>query len=282
MVIDAALARGIRRGYMRHLRDAWRAHRLKSIADGARNRLSCVDTQKAYRKSLAACRSRLGTLLGVTELEVNTPSRSGWLALSLVPVFDEGSSGSADALECYASFLLRPGGAGSRRLRVSFSGHALDRIIQRSGLINTPVTEQDVRAINAEFADALHYASPAFAAITTQPGDDAGRLTLLLPSPHGFFLGRFDPAESMLRVKTFVDESRLRRSQREALLELNGIDQGRLALVSFSMITPGWLGCADADLSVVLLRIWRELDWRREPGLAGMSDAAGVHRRSAF
>lgn len=282
MVIDSGLARGIRHGYMRQVRDAWIRFGQCWKSARLRNRRPVVDTPKSFRRACDTARAWLGPLLNVTEMQVSAGSKSAWLASSMVPHFDENALGVGDMLQGQVVGFLRPGGAYFHSYPVHVTGHALDRVIQRAGLVTTPLAVADIHAINAEFADLLHFAVPAVCALGRMEADEAEELSILLPSHHGFFLGEFEPNAKRLVVRTFVDESKLWTAEREALRELNAVDESELAVLAFAWAVPSWMGGIDSPILSRLPAVWKQLGWRlrEEERPAGLSDRAWNSREA--
>jgi hypothetical protein len=274
--IDPGLARGIRRGYLRRLRAAWQTLRATNQAASNRNRYLSIDTPKAFRRSCREYRERLGPLLSITELTVTAGARQGWVSLALKPELDDAPLGHADGVSAAGFVLIRPGGFYRCDIQMRITGHAVDRVIQRSGLVELPLADADIHAINAEFADAMQFSGAALTALTRLPSDEAGRMSVLLPSASGFFLGGFDAEFGQLTIRTFVDESRLWSSEREALRELRRVGEVDLALATLQLLTRNWMRTGGERVGECLTEAWRRFGWRlAEEGLPqGLSDRA--------
>jgi hypothetical protein len=280
MVIDPGLARGIRHGYMRQVRDAWKRFGLRWKVAKQRSRHPAVDTPKSYRKACAQGRDWLGPLLNVTEMQLSSGAKAAWLSFSLQPHFDPTALGAGDLMRGQVLGFLRPGGGFLWDFPIAITGHTLDRVIQLAGLVTTPLAVADIHAINAEFADLLHFAGPAVAALARLPGTEAAELNVLLPSQHGFFLCDFVPSGQSLVVRTFVDEAKLWPAEREALRELREVNESELAVLALGAVAPRWMACADSWILSRLPEIWRHLGWRlkEEERPGGLSDRAWQSR----
>lgn len=278
--IDSGLARGIRRGYLRRLKAAWATLRARNRAALQRNRYLTIDTPKAFRRSCRQYRDRLGPLLTITELSVEAGARLGWISLALKPQLDVAPLGAADNLTATSFVFIKPGGAYRRDVSMRFTGHAIDRVIQRSGLVALPLSDADIHAINAEFADALHFSSAAITTLMQLSPEEAMAIPALLPSASGFFLGNFDPAGRELIIRTFVHQSRLWSSERQALSELRNISEAALALASLRALTDNWLPTGGEIVGERLSDAWRNFGWRlaEEEVPKGLSDRAWASR----
>lgn len=196
---------------------------------------------------------------------------------------DDAPLGLADSVMASGFVVIRPGGAYRRDIRMRFTGHAVDRVIQRSGHIGLPLADADIHAINAEFADALHFSSAALSALALLHAEEAHRMNVLLPSASGFFLGGFDAESQEITVRTFVDEGRLWSSERQALHELQRIGEGELAVATLRALTENWLSVGGEIVGQRLTEAWRKFGSRlaKEEVPQGMSDKAWESRSVA-
>lgn len=171
-----------------------------------------------------------------------------------------------------------------KTLPIHVSGHAIERVIQRSRLITLPIGRQDILAIHAEFADALPLACIAHDAVrqSIAAGSlaDAGRLTILLPSANGVFLCRWCEESGRLLIKTFIGRNQLNQAEIAAIDELKRFSEAQVAAHLLDGLAPGWLGLETRDLHAALVTAWRHFGWRldEEVRLPGMSDAAWSSR----
>lgn len=167
-------------------------------------------------------------------------------------------------------------------LRATFAAHAIDRVIQRARLVDLPPKFGDFEAINAEFADAVHFVAPALHVLARLNSADIAHLHLLLPAAHGFFLGCFDQDSGDVVIKTYVDQGKMRDYEREALRELQRIPTEVLALCSMGQLAPGWIATEIEAVGAKLHRVWRDYGWRlaEHEFPKGMSDRAWASRES--
>lgn len=277
MLIDKSLARGIRRAYLRVLEVELARIRTRLADDSDRNRLLSVRTPKAWRKACERLAQRIGHTLPGAQVRLESGARSVAAFFMVEPEIAENPA--FDAMRLRVDCLLRPGGHVRCVLPVRIYGHAIDRVIQRAGVVETPISPADIEAIHAEFADALAFAPVALAALAAQPPGVADEITVLLPAAHGVFLGTASAGE--LAIKTFVDQDRLVPAELDALRGLHELGQEQLTIRAVQQILPGWLNWAPpADLEDRLVSLWRELGWRlalREK-IPGLGDRAWASR----
>lgn len=281
MGINLSLARGIRRGYLRRLDEEWMRFRACSQRDIRRNRYLDSSTPKAHRRSCQQLVSWFSPLMPSAQLRVPGAAREAFVLFGLKPELDKVALGAGDAMHVTADCLLRPQADFRQRLPVRICGHAIDRVIQRAGVVSTPISDSDMEAIHAEFADLLSYVPAVLSTLAFLPRRDADGLNVLIPSHHGFFLGGLDDSKT-LAIKTFVDSDRLIECERQALVALGRIGEATLALHAVNYLARGWFSQPDQALMRQLSEIWRQFGWRLAAGElpAGLSDRAWA-RRSA-
>lgn len=275
MIIDPSLARGIRRSYLRRLEEELRAEGKRRQQHDDRNAHFSVETRRGFAKSCNLYRERLGPLLLVADVVINTRSRQAWAGFLLEPVTDPW-----EALRVSTRVVLRPCGAGRQPLRATFSLHAIDRVVQRSRLVVLPLGAPDIAAINSEFSDTLPFIPPALRALNRLEQREAARINIILPACHGLFLGSRDEEEGGLVIKTYVDRERLRSSQLQAIEALDRICDAQLSVQALAAQFPDWLSVDSEPFDLALIEIWREFGSRLaeecvEPGL---SDEAWANR----
>ncbi len=286
--IDASLARGIRRGYFRRLRQEWQAYATRRHMAAARNLPvgSRIESQRQLDRRITLFDRLLGPLLNVYSEQVNANSRSGGLYLSIEPHEISAKVQEDSHASVRACMLLRPGRPLTIKMPLTLRAHAVDRVVQRSGLIDAPVCDPEIQAINAEFADMLPLASFAsWMLLDMASGDDdvcLADLQVLMPAAHGVFLGGWDSEQSQLVIRTFVDYLKLNEAQREAVRELKSLHDGELGAQLLSEVSSGWLRLDQAPLRRRLVEAWRAYGYRfSEDRLhPGLSDRAWQERPS--
>lgn len=286
-MIDPSLARGIRRDYFRSLAREWRAFEQRTNCDAARNVRAMPPegfrSDKALRNGGRVLERRLGRLLPAAGISLDARSRSARVAFTLRPVSEETDVGRPEALDVTAFVMPRPGTLLVHSDGVRFTAHAVDRIVQRAGLVSTPVANEDIAAIHAVFADALPWSCVAeHALLSMQRDGETGidRLNVLLPTQHGAFLGAWKTEAQRLVLKTFVGNDRLWPSEREGLAELRRFREEEIAAHVLDGIAPGWLPLNNRSLCRGLVDCWRRFGWRLadEEKNPAMSDAAWESR----
>lgn len=280
--IDASLARGIRRAYFRELNLQWGTFvtRMKQAPQRNTGLGRAIDTDKQLRERCQQLEKMLGPLIPCASAVVRANSRSGAFFLGLLPDEVPTAVRAETKTRLMALTLLRPGRYMPFEVSVWVSGHAVDRVIQRSHMLDLPIKQCEIQAINAEFADALPLACIAakiLAKVDTEQGAArAAEVNVLLPAAHGVFLASWMPDEDHLIVKTYVDGAKLNGAQREALRELALVTDAELSAHVFSAITQGWMKAEVPQLEQRLLDAWQHYGWRFEEDRLhpGMSDQA--------
>ena len=160
------------------------------------------------------------------------------------------------------------------------SPHAVERVIQRSGVVDLPVSQADMQAINAEFADMLPLAALAIDVMKnlakTSSDEEAENLTMLLPSAHGLFIASWCPEISSLLVRTFIDSKKLNPAQVQAVNELRSITDINVAPLLVDTMIPGWFRFDKTSSYETITQAWKHFAWRFDIDRLhpGMSDIA--------
>jgi hypothetical protein len=182
-----------------------------------------------------------------------------------------------------ALVLLQPGRLLPLEVAVRIRAHAVDRVVQRAHVVELPIRDVDMQAVNAEFADLMPLACVAARILTERvnEGDEtaetARSLNVLLPAQHGVFLGGLCSDSQQLEIRTFVDHAKLNASQQEAVLEIRRIAEEQVCAEALQALVPGWMGTpAQSPLRDELFQAWQHFGWRfQEDRLhPGMSDRA--------
>jgi hypothetical protein len=279
--IDASLARGIRRSYFRRLQREWQAcHQRRGRAAGRNVTLSApLDTRRQFRQRLALLEKFAGPLLPACTLRIESGTRAAAVVWALVPGGVPGAEAAEAGATLRALVLLQPGWSATIGVDVCVRAHAVDRVVQRARVVDLPVRDADMQAINAEFSDLMPMACVAARALAHHAEDvghhKASRVSVLLPTQHGLFLGRWSAKTHRLEVLTFVEHAQLLSAQQEAVEAINRISQERVCAEALEAIVPGWMAAGDGgQLDSRLLQVWQQCGWRfSEDGLhPGMSD----------
>jgi hypothetical protein len=280
--IDASLARSIRRGYFRRLAQEWDAAARRRERAAARNvRLSAsIDNRRQFRQRLTLLEKLVGALLPTCTLRIESGTRAAAVVWALRPEEVPTPVHIDSHADVRALVLLQPGSAMTLEAPVRVRAHAVDRVVQRARIVDLPITDADMQAVNAEFSDLMPLACVAARTMReladTASAAEAASVSVLLPAQHGVFLGRWSTDAGKLEILTFVDSARLLDAQLEAVHEIERIAQAHVCAEALATLVPGWMGADDSGLRKRLLKAWQELGWRfAEEGLhPGLSDRA--------
>ena len=285
--IDTSLARSIRRGYLRRLAREWEAysHRRERAAGRNVTLSEWLHTRRQFRDKLALLEKFVGPLLPACSLRIESGTRAAAVVWGLWP--DEVPT--AVQVESHARIralvLLQPGRLLPLSVAVRVRAHAIDRVVQRARVVDLPIRDVDLQALNAEFADFMPLACVAARVLAdhaAQAGDEAAQaVQVLLPTEHGIFLGERSATTKELEIRTFVDNARLNGAQLEAVREIHRITQEQVCAEALQALVPGWMGTnGDANLRGRLLQAWQHFGWRFEEDRLhpGLSDRAWKDR----
>jgi hypothetical protein len=298
--IDLSLARSIRRGYFRRLAREWAAYdQRRGRAAGRNVSLSAwMDTRRQFRERLGLLEKFAGPLLPACTLRIESGTRAAAVVWALKPE-DVPTAVNVDSHACIrALVLLQPGRLLPLEVAVRIRAHAVDRVVQRAQVVDLPIRDMDMQAVNAEFADLMplacvaariltekvngrdvgaETAEPAEAAGAAEAAETARSLNVLLPAQHGVFLGGWCSDSQQLEIRTFVDHAKLNAAQQEAVREIQRIAQDQVCTQALQALVPGWMGSADeGGLRDRLLQAWQHFGWRFEEDRLhpGLSDRA--------
>ncbi len=301
--IDSSLARSIRRGYFRRLAREWAAYDQRRGGAAGRNvSLSAwMDTRRQFRERLGLLEKFAGPLLPACTLRIESGTRAAAVVWALKPE-DVPTAVNVDSHACIrALVLLQPGRLLPLEVAVRIRAHAVDRVVQRAQVVDLPIRDLDMQAVNAEFADLMPLAcvaariltekvngrdvgaEPAEAAGAAEVAETARSLNVLLPTQHGVFLGGWCSDIQQLEIRTFVDHAKLNAAQREAVREIQRIAQDQVFTQALQALVPGWMGSADeGGLRDRLLQAWQHFGWRFEEDRLhpGLSDRAWQSREA--
>ena len=281
--IDTSLARSIRRGYLRRLAREWEAygHRRERAAGRNVTLSEWLHTRRQFRDKLALLEKFVGPLLPACSLRIESGTRAAAVVWALWP--DEVPTAvQVDSHACIrALVLLQPGQLLPLDVAVRIRAHAVDRVVQRARVVDLPIRDVDLQALNAEFADLMPLACVAARVLAEHAaeagGEAAQEVPVLLPTQNGIFLGQRCAASKELEIRTFVDHAKLNGAQLEAVREIHRITQEQVCAEALQALVPGWMGTnGDATLRARLLQAWQHFGWRFEEDRLhpGLSDRA--------
>lgn len=281
--IDTSLAKSIRRGFFKRLGHEWEAYDQRRRRAAGRNVMlsSPIESRKQFRDRLALLEKFAGPLLPSCTLRIESGSRAAAVVWALRPEGDLSDARGAAHAGIRALVLLQPGRLVAMDVAVHIWAHAVDRVVQRAHVVDLPIRDVDMLAVNAEFSDLMPLACLA-ARVLTEHACDQGEATaeavnVLLPTQHGVFLGRRSASTHTLEIRTFVDHAKLNEAQLEAVKEIHRLSQERVCTEALQALVPGWMGSAPEDgLRRQLFEAWQHYGWRFEEDRLhpGMSDQA--------
>jgi hypothetical protein len=254
-----------------------------------------MDTRRQFQERLGLLEKFAGPLLPACTLRIESGTRAAAVVWALNPE-DVPTAVNVDSHACIrALVLLQPGRLLPLEVAVRIRAHAVDRVVQRAQVVDLPIRDMDMQAVNAEFADLMPLAcvaariltekvngrdvgaEPAGTAEAAEAAETARSLNVLLPAQHGIFLGGWCSDSQQLEIRTFVDHAKLNAAQREAVREIQRIAQDQVCTQALQALVPGWMGSADeGGLRDRLLQAWQHFGWRFEEDRLhpGLSDRA--------
>lgn len=266
--IDPSLARGIRRAYLESLDDTWAMFQKLQKRQHLRQPHLQVKTQKGFDKEVEKLRKSVDTSnLMQSEILVRLKTRALWACLFLSRETRDSdgdkkgmtSTGYARVRVCALTY---PANEWVKPMSIRITAHAIDRVIQRTGIVDLPITKEDIRAINTELSQSLIWAAASFFILGKIEIDEAPDLTLILPSQHGFFLGKFETNPIELSLVTYVDRDRTWEEQDEAFKLLDTITDTDLGLFASDIIARHHINVEHSDKDDAIYRCWRDYGWR--------------------
>jgi hypothetical protein len=243
--IDASLARGIRRSYFKRLAREWQAyHQRRQRAAGRNVTLSApLDTRRQFRQRLALLEKFVGPLLPACTLRIESGTRAAAVVWALQPEAIPTPAHLDSHAGLRALVLLQPGHWVAMDVAVRIRAHAVDRVVQRARVVDLPVSDVDMQAVNAEFSDLMPLACVAARALAQHANaaghDSAAAVNVLLPTQHGIFLGGWTAQTRQLEINTFVDHARLNAAQQEAVAEIDRMAQEQVCAEALDALVPG-------------------------------------------
>jgi hypothetical protein len=144
---------------------------------------------------------------------------------------------------------------------VFFRRHAVERVIQRSGVVDLPLKKNDIEAIHAEFSTALVWAMAASMLLSYDQELTEKISNVIIPSDNGIFLGEFLVDTRQLILKTYVERKMLWDEERYVLNDLYAFDHAQLALAAIQGFNAGWGGNQGPLIKHKLIEVWRRFGW---------------------
>ena len=181
--------------------------------------------------------------------------------LTLTSVSDERDDAHFHDAALVADVITYPADAKRSIVPVFFRRHAVERIIQRAGIVDLPLTSYDIEAIHAEFSSALVWGMAASAVLKQRRADSSSLTSIIIPSDHGIFLGQYDQGSGQLIFNTYVDNSKLWDEEHYALAQLRQFDNGLLALTALEAFSPGWTRAQESPVAQGLIETWKKFGW---------------------
>ena len=280
--IDQSLARAIGRSYSKALCAEWEKYRSRKNQSIARNSSPYrkVKNNRQLRERQLLLDKLLGNLIPISTANINANSKCATISLGLRPDNLSNASEFKNTLQVFAWILLMPGFLQEIYVPMRISPHAVERVIQRAGVVDLPVSQADMQAINAEFADMLPLAALAIDVMKNlaknASDEEAKNLTMLLPSAHGLFIASWCPEIGSLLVRTFIDSKKLNPAQVQAVNELRSITDFNLAPLLVDTMIPGWFRFDKTASYETITQAWKHFAWRFDIDRLhpGMSDIA--------
>ena len=280
--IDQSLARAIGRSYSKALCAEWEKYRSRKNQSIARNSSPYrkVKNNRQLRERQLLLDKLLGNLIPISTANINANSKCATISLGLRPDNISATCELKNTLQIFAWILLMPGFLQEIYVPMRISPHAVERVIQRAGVVDLPVNQADMQAINAEFADMLPLAALAIDVMKnlakTTSDEEAENLTMLLPSAHGLFIASWCPEISSLLVRTFIDSKKLNPAQVQAVNELRSITDINVAPLLVDTMIPGWFRFDKTSSYETITQAWKHFAWRFDIDRLhpGMSDIA--------
>jgi hypothetical protein len=285
--IDPSLARGIRRAYLEALDESLGRFTQLQVNEQRRNPHVRADTSKGFNRGVERLRRALETSgLIQSEISVSTKHKRLWACLFLrreteTDNLDGKGMSQTGHARTVALALTHPSlRRWMRPMNIKTTAHAIDRVIQRVGIVDTPIHPDDIKAVNAEIAQSLIWAVASFFILSNIDPKDAEALTLILPSQHGFFIGKLDAISSELSLVTYVDRDTSWAEQQEAFRVLDTVSDSQLGFWAADVIAQHHIVAEHTDADNAIYECWRNYGWRIREKLdrPGQLDAAWATR----
>lgn len=267
--IDASLAKGIRRAYLEALDEALERFTQQQRHDLRRNPRVHAETSKGFDRGIDKLRRNIeASGLIQSEISVSTKHKRLWASLFLARETEndvkdgKGMSSTGHARTIVLALTHPPMRRWMRSMSIKITAHAIDRVIQRVGIVDTPIHFDDIRAVNTEMAQSLTWAVASFFILENVNPSEAELLTLIFPSQHGFFIGKFNSNPIELSLVTYVDRDTSWDEQREAFRVLDAVSDLELGLWASDVIARNHIAAMHSDADGQIYRCWRDYGWR--------------------
>ena len=284
-LIDKSLARAIGRSFIKTIDAEWESYQDRGAKAIARNNKPSrrIENLRQLKERQALLDKLMGGLLPVSSVHVNAKSKAASLTMGLRTYSPLQAQPTLHFLKVHLWLLFMPGKLSEYEIPVCVSTHAIERVIQRNGLVDLPIRKIDIEAVMAEFSDVLPLATLSIKAIkelARLSGDDVAKdLTLLLPSANGLFLGSWCDELKSILIKTFVDARKFNEAQVQAVKEIRCIAEAEIGPALIDTLAPGWIQFGANPIHDQLTKAWQHFAWRFDLDRLhpGMSDAAWLH-----
>ncbi len=267
--IDASLAKGIRRAYLEALDESLERFTRQQRQELRRNPRVQAETSKGFDRGIDKLRCSIETSgLIQSEISVSTKHKRLWASLFLARETEndvkdgKGMSSTGHARTVVLALTHPPMRRWMRSMSIKITAHAIDRVIQRVGIVDTPIHSDDIRAVNTEMAQSLIWAVASFFILEKIGPSEAELLTLILPSQHGFFIGKFNPDPGELSLVTYVDRDTSWEEQREAFRVLDAVSDLELGFWASDVIAQNHIAAEHSGHDNRIYQCWRNYGWR--------------------
>lgn len=252
--IDDSLARGMAHAFLDHVGESDRVWAARRQVYRGRAQLPRPDNLKSFHTAVQHMRTWTPERYRICERCARSGKKAVWCDARLTRSGHE----DRDSLSVQMHEVTSTGRAGTFGTRVTVTLHALQRMIQRSGLIRPPFDARALGPLYAEFNSLPVWLIPALYAARTLAHNDPARQSLLLPAEHGVFLA-FDAGDAGIVIKTYMGECHEMRSELARALEaLRRFDEQSLGIFHGAACHSDWGWEIDQTVADELCRVWRE------------------------
>ena len=255
--IDDSLARGMAHAFLDHVAETDRICDERRASYKRRGQLPCPDNLKGFHTTVQHMRTWTPERYRICEWSAQSGKKAVWCDARLTRHGHE----HRDSLSVEMHEVTSTGQAATLEIGVTVTLHALQRMIQRSGLIRPPFDARALDPIYAEFNALPLWLQPALQAARALAPDERARHALLLPAEHGVFLA-CDAGDAGLVIKTYMGESHEMWGElARALKALRRFDERVLGIFHGAAYHSEWGWETDGTVTAELQRVWREWVW---------------------